>query len=612
MSPAIRTTARTRDSTVSIVRCAALAALALALLAAATGCPNGSTIGGTPVRDTISSATGGSLSTARGAVLEVPPGALPADTEIALTEFDATALAGVDETFIAGVRLEPEGLTFSTPATLRVPLPAPWPEGTDPIELVFKGGDPSNAVETGMTVALSDDRQTAIFEVTHFSGRICANQCHAGVREYITAQFAARGCTRDEWKVRVLGKYPGLELRDTCESITTNELGGMLDSFFDEVGSGWNAGQDVPAETLTQLATWAEQGRNVVILFNNDANGPRGGAHQFYWAAHSCVLEKKDGTWQMRHVFIPRSQAFMNQIGGTNIFWWPLADLNNFRNQKSGVGLEVYYCGTPGCFGSDDPEDLLKPYDPLEKRVVPWDAVRIFVEREQNNPCNRLTGAWRFDTSDEDGSGTFLIKVDDAGHVDSLWVGGQNAGVDGGAAIPDTAFAELFRFARANVPQLQAQNVEEAVFLNEDQTQFTMTFSLDIVDTDDEGREESIGFFFAINDAHLSQNQPDEFFEGNLTETVTTRTYDEEGNLEQNESTASATVRARRVPCPDPAQGTGVDQDTFLGELDLALGTCGAGTAGAGSLMLVGLTGWKSARRRIIGAAGKADRRSAA
>ncbi len=596
-----RTAFRVRVLAVALTHRAALAGLALTLFVAATGCPSGEPAGETPTRDTISATTGGSLSTSRGVVLEVPPGALPADTEITLTELDAAALVELDSTFVAGVRLEPEGLTFSTPATLRVPLPAPWPEDADPIELVFKGADPASAVDTGMTVALSDDRQTAIFQVSHFSGRICANQCHAGVREYLTAQFAARGCTRDEWKVRVLGKYPGLELRDTCESITTHELGGMLDSFFDEVGAGWNAGQDVPAETLSQLATWANQGRNVVILFSNDVNGPRGGPHQFYWAAHSCVLEQKSGTWQMRHVFIPRSDEFINHIGGTNIFWWPLADLNNFRKQKSGVGLEVYYCGTPGCFGSDDPEDPLRPYDPLDKRGVPWDAVRIFVEREQNNPCDRLTGAWRFDTSDADGSGTFLIKVDDAGRVDSFWVSGQNSGVNGGVTVPDTAFAELFRFARANVPQLQAQNVEEAVFLNEDQTQFTMAFGLDIVSPDDEGREESVGFSFSINDAVLSQDQPDEFFEGELIETVTARTYDSEGNLNVEESTASAMVRARRVPCPDPAQGTGVEQGAFLGELDLELGTCGAGAAGAGSLTLVGLAGWKSAKRRATG-----------
>ncbi|TWT46266.1 hypothetical protein RAS1_27180 [Phycisphaerae bacterium RAS1] len=553
-----------------------------------------------PVSQTISAAAGGKVSTASGYSLDIPAGALAADQEITLAPLGARELAELDESFLAGVTLEPDGLEFSTPAELRVPLPEPWPEGSEPIELVFKGSDPTAASETGLTVELSADRRTAIFRVTHFSGRICANQCHAGVREYLAAQYNAKGCPRSEWSKRVVGKYPGLVLRETCESITTDDLNSMLDSFFDEVGA-YAPGQDVPEDVMAKLVEYGEAGRNVVIIFATSAMA-RGGDRMFPGGvAHSCLIEKKDGIWQMRHVFIFNNDKFLAHIGGTNLFHHPLSDLNNFRRQKSGVGVELAFCGTPGCFGSDDPEDLLKPYDPLEKRVVPWGGCRIFVERLQNSPCNRLGGCWEFDVTSEGETSTLLVKFNDDGHLDSLWTKTEAASEDG--SIPAGAWIEVFRFARSNISEMMARNVEEAVFLSvPDQAQFTMTASLELADEDEEGRDVSTSFSFTINDALLSQNQPAETFSGQYVQVVETVSYDDEGNRMVDTQNVTAAIVARRVDCPSPEAGTGIAQQDWFAAISVDL--CGDGAElsapliAAGMLMMRFASRWRMPRRR--------------
>lgn len=544
----------------------------------------------------IAAASGGTLATG-GFALDIPAGALDDDVEITLTPISGRRLAEIDPVFIAGVTLEPHGLEFSKPVELRVPLPEAWPEDSDPIELVYKGDDPAAAVETGMTVELSPDRRTAIFRITHFSGRICANQCHAGVREFLEAIYEAKGCPRSEWSKRVVGKYPGLELRENCQSITTSDLNSMLDSFFDEVGA-YPPNVDVPADVVAKLIQYGEAGRNVVMTFAN-GDMPRGGDRMFCGGiAHSCVLEKRQGAWFMRHVFIPNNAQFLERIGGTNLFWHPLHDLNNFRKQKSGVGVELYFCGEPGCFASDDPTNALFPYDPLEKRVVPWGGCRIFVERLENSPCNRLGGCWEFDVTSEGETSTQLIRITEDGHVDSLWSKVDSESGDG--SIPVGPWLEVFRFARANISDLNARNVEEAVFLSiSDQAQFTLTASLELASEDEEGRDTSTSFSFTINDAQFSQNQPAETFTGQYVQVVESIRYDDEGNRKVDTQNVTATITARRVDGPSLELGTGIAQQNWIGDFTIDL--CGDGSELAAPLIAGGMLMMRlsPSRRRV-------------
>lgn len=576
---------------------AALAAIAMFQIG---GCPNG--ILGPPqgtATETISAAAGGRVLGSTGYELEIPPGALAEDTEITLTPLSAARLADLEPRYLAGVVLEPEGLTFSRPATLRVPLPAPWPHTDPPMELMFKGTDPAEAVETGRLVGLSEDGRFAIFEVLHFSGRICANQCHAGVREYLEAQYAARGCARAEWSRRVTGKYPGLELRESCEFIAPEELIAILDSMFDEFGE-WSGGVDVPADKLAELEQIAESGRFVVFLFGKDAFTPRGGARNFFGnVAHSAIAEKRAGRWEMRNAFVPGKVARLLP-DGTNLVWWPMDDLNAFRNLQQGVAIEIAVCGSPGCLGTDDPFDTSKPYDPLEKRtVIPWNAVRIFVEREQNSPCSRLAGCWRFSPEEiAGGAETLLLQFDEAGRVDALWFAFANDGSIETDA--DTVFLEFLRFTRPNAAFINEvlESIDSGVFPSEDQQQFTAVIEWETATRDDDGAVRSrSSTFMAFNDSQMSTNEPGEYFISAFEQVTTTTTYDEDGNATVSEDRASGTIRGERVACPDPAAGNVVLQEGWGDLFDFDFDLCGAGAVATMPFMIVGMIAMRPMRR---------------
>lgn len=571
------------------------------------GCP--ATEQGATTTQTIVAAAGGTIVTSGGVLLDIPAGALPADTEITVTTLSSAALTAVDGAFVAGVILEPDGLSLSAPATLRVPLPAPWSSDSPPVELFFKGDSPGLAVPTGALVSLSDDRTTALFEITHFSGRICANNCHEGVREFLASSFASRGCAQDTWQARVVGRYPGLVF-EACDKINADVIQCVLDTFFDDFG-GWDGGVDIPDEQLQQLAQYAEQGRHVVFTFGKDRIAARSGARQFYGlVAHSAIVEKKDGIWQLRNAFVPDNLSReLAAIDYTNLIWWPLSNVNNFRNLANSVALELAVCGTPGCLGSSNP--LLgetHPLLPLEQRLVPWNAVHVYVERAQNAPCNRLSGCWRFETSAADGSpGTLLVRFDQEGSVLSVHFSNVEEGHDG---QPDVeVFTEVFRFAAPNATPIQdaIESLDEVVELSADQTAFHAEFHVEMGSRDSNGALTSkTGYYFSFTDAHFSANEPDEYFDATYTLLTRFTTYDENGAPQVSEQSFSAPIRAWLVPCPTVAEGTLITQEQLVEQLgddiDFNLDFCGAGAISTAPLTMLGLAAMRrtstGARRR--------------
>lgn len=571
------------------------------------GCPgntnNGNTDDGVPqaVRATISAAKGGTISTDSGVTLVIPAGALAEDTEIVLTTVTASALSKIDSSFLAGVILEPDGLTFSTPATLRVPLPAALDADFPPRELVFKGTDPKDAVETGTLVGLSADGRTAIITVTHFSGRVCANNCHEGVRQFLKASFASRSCPQAEWEARVVGKYPGYSF-GPCDTIKAGAIHAIVDSYFDFY-AGADGDTDIPVQTLAELEAFAAAGRHVVLLFGKDAMPERSGERMFYGnVAHSAIVEMKDGKWQMRHTFVPGGVP-LAAIDNTNFVWWPLSDLNAFRRLRQGVGIEMAVCGTPGCLGSADPEAKGKPYNPLETRIVPWNAVRIFVEREDNSPCNRLGGCWTFDAPDSEDEGSFMLRFDDDGQVDSLLASNVTAGTADHAA--SEVFVELFRFARANAQQLlpYVERVSEGVDLSSDQASFSSDFEITFIGRDGGGTITSrVEYFFKLAGATLSKNEPSEFFDAQWELRIRITVTDDEGMQQTDETTSMATIRAHRVPCPTVAAGTLIPQESWDTEgafgADFDFSICGTGVGGGAPLMMAMLLTSIGVRRR--------------
>lgn len=543
----------------------------------------------------ISADEGGIIETPDGYSLDIPGGAMAQDTQITITPVSAARLAGLDPALIAGAILEPEGLTFSAPATLRVPLGAAWPHDDPPMELEFAGTDPARAEQTGALVTLSDDRTAALFEVRHFSGKICANQCHAGVREWLTARFAARGCSFEDWSQRVRGKFPDVELSVDCQFISPSEIQAILDTFFEEVG-GADAGVDVPPLITSAVEGFANSGRELVFAFWKDAAGSRGGAQGFYRGlAHTAVAEQRFGAWQIRNALrVAGDEAtVLDYLGGTNLVWWPMADLNGFRNAERGVPVERQFCGGDGC--------LTEYFGPLEKRLVPWAATRIYVEREGNVPCQRLAGCWAFDVDSDGTVSTLLLRLDEQGEIESLWFKTGATTPTPEEPLPRPIYTEYMRFTRPNAGEFAPYLADVAQIVNQtsDQSQFDATLRWSMLGEDGNGGKRlSSEVLIRITDARMSINQAAESFTGLYEQGVINYSYDQEGNRTSENTTLTSAIAAVPVACPDVAAGTGIPQEQLAADWDFDL--CGAGAGGTMPLMLAGLASMRirAGRRR--------------
>ncbi len=342
-----------------------------------------------PAKGLISATGGGTIRTASGIVLEVPPGAVSQDVEVTVFPLDAAG-ATATPSFVQGVRFEPEGLALKKAATVRLPLSAAT--SAPPLELVFNGSDPNRAIASGNVADLSSDGLTATLSVWHFSGAICASNCHGGTREFLTPKLGAHG---SDLTACVTERYPD-SLPAHCEDLHSDEsIQAILDTFFDEVPSCCDEGQDVSAAQLQSLADAVNRGRNVVVAFNRGAFPPRNGRHGFYPVMnHTASVEIVGGVPKLRNtVVIPKAQGseILAKLGGTNLVYWPLAELNAFRKLRAAEGLEIFACNDPGCLGNDRGG----PYAPLAERPFPWSAVRLYVERDQPTCASADAGADR-------------------------------------------------------------------------------------------------------------------------------------------------------------------------------------------------------------------------
>jgi len=122
--------------------------------------------------------SGGSVTTDNGITLNIPQGALQQDTEIKVTSLEANTFG---ELGVTGAKLEPDGLTFNIPATIKFPLPADWTEDEEPLIYEASGSDPSNFLIGGLkgTVTGNPGAYFCEVEVTHFSSLGAARNCHA-------------------------------------------------------------------------------------------------------------------------------------------------------------------------------------------------------------------------------------------------------------------------------------------------------------------------------------------------------------------------------------------------------------------------------------------------
>jgi hypothetical protein len=330
----------------------------------------------------VTAAAGGTIRTPAGVVLEVPAGAVARDVEVTITP---VPVATLDPSWGAAIRLEPSGLVFAKAATLTIPLAAPIEGPGRPQRLTFVGASTADHYEDGLVDWISADRRTVSLSIWHFSGPICAANCHAGTREFLRDSFLARGLSDDEVLSCVQRRFPGATL-PRCGMVKAPEIQLVLDTFFDQIDLGeYTAGVDIPPGVVERLTQAAAGGRNVVFAFSRDTLGQRTGDRRLYDDIdHTAVVERHGGAWTLRNTAVV-GPAITAALGGSNLAWWPLDDINGFRKLQAGVAVEVQACRKAGCLAQDyqgtDSPAAARLYSSLPTRPVPWSAVRIYVEK---------------------------------------------------------------------------------------------------------------------------------------------------------------------------------------------------------------------------------------
>jgi len=337
--------------------------------------------------------SGGSVKTENGITLTVPQGAIKEETAIKVTSLNGNDFG---ELGVIGAKLEPNGLTFDTPATIRFPLPADWPESESPIIYEASGIDPSNFFVDGISGKLTGNPGAYFCEVeiSHFSSLGAARNCHAGTIDFLLDDFAARGCSFEEMTAHVTerfgNKFTIEKLEKTNEFNLNNiPLQCFLDTYFDDA-RGFEEGEPVSQSFINDLIGYLVlDKKQVVVAFDKkweDSNND-----SFYDGfSHSALLEIVDGKLKLRQSVSVKDNIIQQLIekNNKNVFWYPqegelTADLiNQFRETKTGVSLENELCtlDTPSC---------LWPNIPLEKRSTPYPAVRFYVSKYSGNknPC---------------------------------------------------------------------------------------------------------------------------------------------------------------------------------------------------------------------------------
>lgn len=360
----------------------------------------------------VMAADGDTLTTATGIVLAIGPGALPLDTMVAVIPVSATDNDGL---FLGAARMEPDGLILDSAVLVRIPLPSDWDPEDTPLVYEFKGNNPRRAVPSAAwaRVVGTPGAYQAEILTSHFSGVVCARNCHAGTIRHVLKTLSDRGCDADSVLARARSRFPGVNIPDDgCGARNPETVQAFLDTHFEDRG-GFNAGQPVPANILAELAAYAQAGRQVVLAFKPGQWGARQGTNNFYPTAeidyaHTAALEVRNGQVMIRNTLATQDQSLITALGGENTVWYPVAQLNEFRNLPQGVAAELQVCGQPDCLSDPTKNQFgIAPFHPvagqsyigrawsdpwtyifsegswsgIPPRGVPWTAVRIYVER---------------------------------------------------------------------------------------------------------------------------------------------------------------------------------------------------------------------------------------
>lgn len=362
------------------------------LLFALAGCGRN----GNSAAQLIRAAEGGTIALADGTVLTIPPGALQRDTTIQIASVWGPGPQGLR---LGALVLEPAGLVFATPATVRFPLPADWDPESAPVVYHTPGADPADALPTGEVANVVGTFGAYFSEhpVHHFSCTVAAQNCHAGTIKYIVNTLEARGISHASLLATVNGCYPGVRIDESdCGSAGPREVQALLDTYFDDRG-GFDPGVAMPADVLAEAMQAARDGRLVVLAFTNAPWPARAGVHRFYPPgryAHTATLRVEGGEVVIHNTIMNDNQRLRAHFGGEVTATWPAERLEEFRGLQVGVALELQLCGAPDCLSAPERNALgLNVYAPLNginswfsgssvaPRPVAWPGVRLYVER---------------------------------------------------------------------------------------------------------------------------------------------------------------------------------------------------------------------------------------
>ena len=364
----------------------------------------------------INAEHGGSLNLNR-ISLTIPPGALNEDTEITLKSVDVsqydrdTLLGGVKNLHIIGAVFEPSDTVLNMPAVVRFSLPYNWSNDDEVVVSAANGIDPMEVLESAqeITITGSSGAYIAEIKIPHFSIFNVSRICHEGSVNNTVKKFNESNvaCTEEVIKAQVMDKYNipidpfGKDKNGDAKLMGPDNIQAFLGTYFDVLGSSYNAGDEITNDTIEYMKERARNGQQVVIAFNLSETWPdRDGthAHNFYRSfPHTANLEyhkdpsSGDETFLVRHTLSiagfsgPLLTKLREKMGNVISYTDPLDNINNFRITVNGKFFREYVKNKwPGEF---DELFVLPP----KHYTKSYKSAKIYVDRRDNslqNPCD--------------------------------------------------------------------------------------------------------------------------------------------------------------------------------------------------------------------------------
>ncbi len=516
-----------------------------------------------------------------GMSLDIPAGALPFDMAIRVERIPPTLLPA---DALLGATFGPDTLELQSPATLTIPLVAPWPLTSPPLIVRMETSDPRFAYVAGPAATLNDTRTVATVPVEHFSGAYLAANCHAGVGELLEATWLILGCDSATVLSRIRAKYPDLLPPPGCLTagplLSQTDIQAVLDTFFEDVGA-YAPDVPIPPDVLARMADAARDNRHVVMLYRATAFGPRNPANYGFYdnVIHSNVLDLIAGEVLVRNAPAALDPALSALQNGSPVLFFPMEQLNDFRTQPTHAVAELARCGQIGCLGYDLRAETTggalfeeffaeltpdlqnfnqlevsfdsrrrarRPLPPENERPTPYGAVRIYIEPVDNVPCARLAGCWEvtLESEDESLTSTRIYEFDAAQQLERMWT-------------IDSVTQHIHEWVRFNRPNSPAwleslglgDELERSAVVDVPLEPTHVTMGWNLASADGMFREELLPV-----SAALTTNQPAEGFataEGTIVE-MTLQLPDTAEPPTYLTTPIRGTLSAERVACPVP------------------------------------------------------------